>query len=52
MQVYIVIMLCADDSEDNTQNMGVFASKASAEAFMQQQASEGLDCIVEEHTVQ
>lgn len=52
MQVYIVVMLAPDDSEDNTQNFGVYAARASAEAAVEQHAAEGLDCVIEEHTVQ
>lgn len=33
MLVYIVNMLCPDDSEDNTQIVGVFDTRAKAEAF-------------------
>jgi hypothetical protein len=48
MQVYIVVMLVRDDSDDNTQNIGCYATRALADAAVEQHAAEGLDCVVEE----
>jgi len=52
MQVYIVIMLVPDDSDDNTQNMGVFTSRVAADLHKEQLESDGMDCDIEEWTVQ
>jgi cell division protein FtsN len=52
MQVYIVIMLCADDSDDNTQNAGVFATRDAADKHKAQLESDGLECNIEEWAVQ
>jgi hypothetical protein len=48
MQVFVVYMLVPDDSEDNTQNVGVYATRALANAAVVQHAKDGLDCAVEE----
>lgn len=52
MQVYVVIMLVPDDSDDNTQNMGVFAKQAAANAFANKLRAEGMDITVETWDVQ
>ena len=51
MQVYIVVMLVRDDSDDNTQNIGCYATRALADAAVKQHATESLKCVVEEHAL-
>lgn len=52
MQVYIVIMLVPDDSDDNTQNMGVFTSRVATDLHKEQLESHGQEVTIEEWTVQ
>lgn len=52
MTVYIVVMLVPDDSDDNTQNAGVFATHAAATTLVDKLAADGIDCDIEMHIVQ
>jgi hypothetical protein len=52
MTVYIVNLLCSDDSEDNTQVVGVYSTRDKAEAACSSGDLAELDTSIEEWEVQ
>lgn len=51
MTVYIVSMYCPDDREDGTPILGVYSTRAQAEAHLADMEAEELEGTIEEWTV-
>ena len=51
MLVYIVNLLCSDDSEDNTQIVGVYKTREAAEAQCSSEEFAQCDTSIEEWAV-